>query len=220
MPPITVMVKPVSGACNMRCRYCFYADEMKRRNTSLHPPMDDQTMRSAVRRCMAYADEQITFVFQGGEPALAGADYYRRFIHLVREYNARKLSVHYAFQTNGYDLSDDMIALLAQEHFLVGVSLDGTEWIHNQFRTDASNCGTYAQVRQTIGRLDQAGVSYNILCVITSAAAQQAEEVLDALSAFPYLQFIPCMDELDGRIGSYSLTNEGYAHFLKHAFLR
>ena len=72
MPPISVMIKPVSGACNLRCRYCFYADVMNHREEKLHSRMTLDTLERTVRRVMAYADGSVTFVFQGGEPTLIG----------------------------------------------------------------------------------------------------------------------------------------------------
>ena len=76
MPPVTVMIKPVSGACNMRCQYCFYADEMQHRSTPLYPVMTAETLEAVVHRSMAYADGQAFFVFQGVEPTLAGVGFF------------------------------------------------------------------------------------------------------------------------------------------------
>ena len=72
MPPITVMVKPVSGACNMRCQYCFYADEMHNRETSVYPRMTSELLDVMVRRVIRSADSSVHFLFQGGEPTLIG----------------------------------------------------------------------------------------------------------------------------------------------------
>ena len=220
MPPVTVMIKPVSGACNMRCQYCFYADEMQHRSTPLYPVMTAETLEAVVRRSMAYADGQASFVFQGGEPTLAGVGFFDLFIQLQNKYNARGIPVSNALQTNGYDLSDEMISFLAKHQFLVGVSLDGNELIHDRYRRDAKGNGTWAQVRRNIARLESAGVAFNILCVLTEDAAMNAETVLSALSGYPYLQFIPCMDALDGKPSAFSLTNQAYRHFLERSFLR
>ena len=86
MPPVTVMIKPVSGACNMRCHYCFYADEMRNRSTAVYPAMDEETLEAVVRRTMAYADVQETFTFQGGEPTLASIAFYEHLLKLQKKF--------------------------------------------------------------------------------------------------------------------------------------
>ena len=132
MPPITVMVKPVSGACNMRCRYCFYADEMQHRNASVYPRMTSELLDVMVRRVIRSADSSVHFLFQGGEPTLIGLPFFEQLIRLERKYNLRGLKITNAVQTNGYHLSDEMIAFFAKEQFLVGVSLDGTNETHDK----------------------------------------------------------------------------------------
>ena len=218
MPPVTVMIKPVSGLCNMRCRYCFYTDEMKRRDTAIHPVMTNETLEAAVRRTMAYADGSATFVFQGGEPTLAGIAFYETLIKLQRKYNPRGLQISNAIQTNGLALTDELIAFLANNHFLVGVSLDGTRETHDLFRKDAAGQNTFDRVHQTVERLSKAGVQYNVLCVVDKAVAENQESVLKELSQYPFVQFIPCMDDLDGTSNDYSLSNQAYAAFLKCSF--
>ena len=216
MPPITVMIKPVSGACNMRCRYCFYADEMKRRGVAVSPRMSDALLDVTVRRVIRSADSAVHFLFQGGEPTLIGLPFFERLVQLERKYNTRALRITNAVQTNGYDLSDEMIAFFAKEHFLVGVSLDGTAQTHDLMRPDAAGRPTASVVRKTIERLREAGVSVNVLCVVNGEVAKRPSEVFDALAPYEYIQFIPCLDPLGVERGSmeYSLTPELYASFL------
>lgn len=218
MPPITVMIKPVSGACNMRCRYCFYADEMKNRACAVRPPMSLETLEIVVRRALAYAEGQANFIFQGGEPTLIGLDFYRRLIALENRYGGRNVEINNMLQTNGYALSDEMIAFFAENHFLLGVSLDGCPAAHDLMRPDARGAGTYARVEQTIERLEGAGAEYNILCVVNAEVAARADEALSALSKYRYLQFIPCLDALEGGAGDYALSPRAWGEFLIKAF--
>ena len=150
MPPVHVMIKPVSGACNMRCRYCFYCDEMTHREQAVLPPMTLETLETVVRRTLIYADDAVTFAFQGGEPTLAGLTFYEALVRYVRMYNSRLLPVQYALQTNGYALSDEMIRFFADNGFLLGVSLDGTALTHDAMRRDHQNQPTWERVRQTM----------------------------------------------------------------------
>jgi len=218
MPPITVMVKPVSGACNMRCRYCFYADEMHHRKASVYPKMTGELLDVMVRRVIRSADSSVHFLFQGGEPTLIGLPFFEQLVCLQRKYNTRGLKISNAVQTNGYDLSDEMIAFFAREQFLVGVSLDGTDETHDMLRPDAKGLPTSAAVRKTIDRLRAAGVSVNVLCVVNGEVAKYPQAVFSALAPYQYLQFIPCLDGIDGEKRDYSLSGEDYLAFLKATF--
>ena len=218
MPPITVMVKPVSGACNMRCRYCFYADEIKRRSAAVYPRMTAELLDVMVRRVVRSADSSVHFLFQGGEPTLAGLPFFEQLVKLERKYNTRRLKITNAVQTNGYSLSDEMIAFFAKEQFLVGVSLDGTNETHDMLRPDAGGLPTSAAVRNTLERLRAAGVSVNVLCVVNGEVAKQPEAVFSSLAPYQYLQFIPCLDGLDGEKRDYSLESDAYLRFLKATF--
>ena len=218
MPPITVMVKPVSGACNMRCRYCFYADEMQHRSASVYPRMTGELLDVMVRRVVRSADSSVHFLFQGGEPTLIGLPFFKQLVQLERKYNTRGLNITNAVQTNGYDLSDEMIAFFAHEQFLVGVSLDGTNETHDMLRPDAKGLPTSGVIRKNLERLRTAGVSVNVLCVVNSEVAKVPEAVFSALAPYEYLQFIPCLDSLDGEKRDYSLSSEAYLSFLKATF--
>ena len=220
MPPVTVMVKPVSGACNMRCRYCFYADEMARRAHAVLPAMTLDMLETLVRRVMVYAEGEANFVFQGGEPTLAGVDFYRHLVRLQRQYSRPTVRISNAIQTNGLALSGEMIAFLAEQRFLVGVSLDGCAAVHDSMRRDTAGQGTFRRVCGNVRRLREAGAEVNILCVVNGETAAHAREVLDALEPLGYLQLIPCLDGLDGTPGPSPLTDEAYGAFLQVAFDR
>ncbi|MGN0746276.1 MAG: radical SAM protein [Aristaeellaceae bacterium] len=214
MPPLSIMVKPVSGLCNMRCTYCFYADEMRNRETAAFEAMTPQTLDNLLRRAFAYAEGSVSLAFQGGEPTLAGADFFRQVLRLERRYNGRGLSVNHAIQSNGLQMSDELMDVLKEGGFLVGLSVDGTKDIHDSRRRDAGGQGTYDRVMQTARRLRERGIPYNILCVVDRQVARQGERVFEELCGHEYLQFIPCLDPLDGTQGPDSLTAQDFGQFL------
>ena len=220
MPPITLMVKPVSGRCNMRCRYCFYADELHYRGEAALPAMPLPVLEAAVRRVLRSAQQSAHFLFQGGEPTLAGLPFFQAAVAAQRRYNGAGLQITNAVQTNGLHLSDEMVAFFAREKFLVGVSLDGTALTHDMYRADLQGKGTWARVRENLERLRRAGVACNVLCVVTQAVACRGEEVFDCLSPFQWLQFIPCLDPMNGKTQDHSLTSDMYASFLCKTFDR
>ena len=218
MPPLTIMIKPVSSACNMRCQYCFYADVSHNREQASMGRMTDATLENLVRRAFRYADAQVTFAFQGGEPTLAGVAFYEKLIAYQKQYNIRGVAVQNSIQTNGYHLDDALLNLLAKEKFLVGVSFDGTPPLHDQLRIDAAGQGTSSAVEQTIRRLEAAGVDFNILCVVNRYVSQHPKEVFQYLQKYGYLQYIACLDPFDGSTFPHSLTVADYTTFLKESF--
>lgn len=218
MPPLNLLIKPASSLCNMRCRYCFYADEVKNRTCSPASVMTAETLEILVKRAFEYAEGTLTLAFQGGEPTLAGLDFYRSLHDLEAKYNTRGIKVFHAIQTNGLALDDDWADFLSSDGWLVGLSLDGCREVHDAHRLDADGKATYDRVMKAARLLRRHRVDFNVLCVVTEQAARHPIRVYEALKPFGYVQFIPCLDPLDGYEQPYSLTNERYGAFLCRTF--
>lgn len=216
MPPITMMIKPVSGRCNMRCSYCFYADEQRNRAVPCYAAMSEQTLEHVVRKAFAYADGSVSFVFQGGEPTLAGTAFYRSLLRLEKTYNSRGLPVHHALQTNGYHMPDELMDVLLEGRFLLGVSVDGTQAIHDSRRLDAGGQGTYLRIMDNIARLKARGIPYNILCVVDNAIAAQPDACYRELRRHGYVQYIACLEPFGQQ--NTVLQPELYGDFLLSTF--
>lgn len=101
MPPLSLLIKPASSACNLACRYCFYRDEACRRQVRDYGLMSQDTARWVIRRALDEAQGDCTFAFQGGEPLLAGLDFFRFFFAEARRLNQGRLRLHWTVQTNG-----------------------------------------------------------------------------------------------------------------------
>ena len=222
MPAIHIMLKPASGLCNMRCRYCFYADEMKRRSTPSFGMMSLDTLEEIVRKTLQAAEVECTFGLQGGEPTLAGLDFFRALTEFQKKYNTKGLVIHNALQTNGSLIDPDWASYFAENHYLIGVSLDGYQSLHDLYRRDAEDKGTFDQVMHTVKLLDQNGVDYNVLTVVTAQTAKNIKELYRFFGRknLRYQQYIPCLDPLDGQRGEnrYSLTPALYGRFLTELF--
>ena len=223
MPALSLLIKPASGNCNMRCRYCFYADELDNREIRSYGKMSVDTMHTIVDKAMEYGDYECTIAFQGGEPTLAGLDFYRDLVAYVTAHeNPKKLKVHYALQTNGYLINEEWAEFLGKNHFLVGVSLDGLKEIHGRYRLDAAGKGTYQRVISAIRLLEKHQVEYNILTVVTAATARNGQKIYNYFKKnhFGYQQYIECLDPIGEEPGQheYSLTPEKYGEFLKSMF--
>ena len=223
MPTLSLLIKPASGNCNMRCRYCFYADELDNREIRSYGKMSVDTMHTIVDKAMEYGDYECTIAFQGGEPTLAGLDFYRDLVAYVTAHeNPKKLKVHYALQTNGYLINEEWAEFLGKNHFLVGVSLDGLKEIHDRYRLDAAGKGTYQRGISAIRLLEKHQVEYNILTVVTAATARNGQKIYNYFKKnhFGYQQYIECLDPIGEEPGQheYSLTPEKYGEFLKSMF--
>ena len=218
MSTLSLLIKPVSGRCNMRCKYCFYNSLADNRSNKVFEVMSENTLENVVRKAFIYADECVSFVFQGGEPTLAGMDYYRSLISLQKKYNIRNIRVLNSIQTNGYAMDDGWADFLASNRFLVGLSMDGTKEIHDRNRLNAAGEGTYERVKAAAEILKRHNAEFNILCVVTKDVAINAAEVYNSLKSYGYLQFIPCIDGFNEGEQEYSLTAELYGAFLKKTF--
>ncbi len=218
MLDISVLIKPASGMCNMSCDYCFYADEQKNRQKQNYGFMSPGTLKNVIRKTMLNAERSITFAFQGGEPTLRGIDFLEEVIRLENRYNRRGIKVQNALQTNGYGVDEKWCAFLHDNHFLTGLSVDGTKECHDAFRHTKDGRGTHAVVCHTAELFDRYGVEYNILTVVNRMVAASAGPIYAFYKkmGWRYLQFIPCLEPLGEEPGKqiFSVTPEQYGTFL------
>ncbi len=222
MASIQILVKPASGLCNLKCRYCFYCDEMEKREVSSYGFMSLDTMESVVQKAFSYADESVGFLFQGGEPTLAGLPFFESVMELENRYNVNQIPVTNSIQTNGIGLSEEWARFFARNHFLVGLSIDGTKYTHDAFRMDSLGAGTFSEVTRTAELFTRCHVEYNVLTVVHKRTALSIPKIYSFYKKkhWFYLQFIPCLDpiEEDAGIFPYSLTPEDYGMFLCRLF--
>ncbi len=220
--PLNLLIKPASGNCNLRCRYCFYHDEQQKRDVSSFGMMSAETLEAIIKKALAHARGSCSFGFQGGEPTLAGLDFFRRAVALQKQYNTNGLTVHNAIQTNGTLLSDEWAAFFAENGFLVGLSLDGDARLHNLYRRDADGRETFGRVWGAAKLLEKHKADFNVLTVVTAQTARRIADIYAFFmrSGLYYQQYIPCLDPLGEARGQekYSLTPALYGQFLKKLF--
>ena len=219
---ISFLIKPASSSCNMRCTYCFYADVSEHRETQNFGIMSEETAEVVITRAFEAARRQITFAFQGGEPTLAGLDFFENWVRLTQKHNTNNLPVHFAIQTNGLVIDQEWAKFFHTNQFLVGISLDGPKEIHDHYRILADGKGSYKQVMQGTTWLEKEDVEFNILSVVNQTVAKHPTKVYNFFKkqGFKYLQFIPCLDELGQVQGTnpLSVTSERYGKFLVQLF--
>ena len=219
---LNMMIKPTSSNCNLSCKYCFYHSLTESRKIKSYGYMDIDLLEKIVKKGLAYSNKTCTFAFQGGEPTLVGLNFYKKLIEFELKYNYKNLLIVNAIQTNGIKIDEKWAKFLSKNRFLVGISLDGPKEIHDTNRIDNQGKGTFKKVMEAINLLNKYKVEYNILTVVTSLVARHTNKVYNFFKqhSFRYLQFIPCLNPLNGEREekSYSLKPDRYAYFLKTLF--
>ena len=212
--PLTLLIKPASGACNLRCRYCFYREEVSLRSDGERGCMSTETAMALLQAAKARA-EDVCFAFQGGEPMLAGPDFFRSFTE-----EAKRIfpdgKVSFTIQTNGTLLNEAWAEFFAREGYLVGLSLDGPRDIHDKNRPES-----FDDALRGLALLQNAGVQVNVLTVVTAQMAKRPDAVYAFLKKQGILwqQFIPCMSPLNtARREPWELTGALWGSFLCRLF--
>ncbi len=221
-----LLIKPASGACDLGCRYCFYNDEMSCRSEAVRGMMKRETvsviLKKALERCAGRSvPEPLSVGFQGGEPLLAGLDFFRFVCDLVKSNNTHGVAVSYFLQTNGTHLDPEFAAFFAENGFLVGLSVDGPKEYHDRNRVTREGKSCFNRVMRAAENMRRAGTDFNTLTVVTSSSATHAQAVYGffARSGFRFQQYIPCVAPFgaSGK-GGPGLDEEGYGEFLCRMF--
>ena len=216
------MFKTVGEACNLACDYCYYSHVAGNPRGVRAIPQDilDPFLADYMDHV---AGGEASFVWQGGEPTLAGLPYFQNVVALEARHARPHTRIGNAVQTNGILLNDAWAQFFRQYRFLVGVSLDGPESIHDARRIDAHHEGSFRRVMRGVDHLRKNGVEYNILTVVNRDNVGKARELMAfyRTQGFRWVQFIPCMEfpaQSPQSIGAYEVTPEQYGRFLCDAF--
>ncbi len=220
--PFNVMVKPIGPICNLRCEYCFYLHKTELYRDTENFRMDDVVLERFIKEYIACQPGPVVpFAWQGGEPTLMGVEFFQRVIELQKEHIPPAWSFTNSIQTNGTMLDDEWVNFLKKEEFLVGLSLDGPEEFHNQYRSDANGRGTWNSVLAAFRLLKKHGVDVNILCVVNETSAQYPKEMYQFYreQGVDYLQFIPLIEKKDqDSTTDRSVAGSSYGRFLISIF--
>ncbi|MFQ6095559.1 MAG: anaerobic sulfatase maturase [Candidatus Bathyarchaeia archaeon] len=214
----SVLVKPVSADCNLACTYCFYSSKARLYPETMRHRMSDRVLRELIAQVMVLSCDRASFCWQGGEPTLAGLDFYRKVVKYESLFGIRGQMVQNSIQTNGTLINEEWVRFLGRYNFLVGVSLDGPQELHNFYRRDRSGRPSYERVMEGIEWLKRYDVDFNILVLLNKRNIQHPRELYRFLleQGFRHLQFIPCVesDQEHGGPAEYSITPEQYGEFL------
>lgn len=215
------MAKPTGPICNLDCKYCFYLEKERLYPSGTDWRMSPETLESFVRQHIeAHSIPEVIFAWQGGEPTLLGVDFFRRAVELQKKYG-RGRRIENAFQTNGVLLDDEWCRFFKDNQFLVGISIDGPEEIHDHYRVDRGGAPSFQRVMRGLEALKRNEVDFNTLTVVSRANQDHPLEVYGFLKAIGSLvmQFIPLVErDPDGKVQEFSVEAEPYGKFLTSIF--
>lgn len=194
-----MMFKPVGAECNLGCSYCYYQDKVRLYDEHSYLSMD--CLEKVIKEYIDInASEQIVFDWHGGEPLLLGLDYFKKIVEIQRKYRGNK-HIYNTVQTNATLLTADFAAFFKENNFLVGVSIDGPQDIHDKFRKDKGGNPTFLKVMRGVELLHRYAVDFNTLTTISKAGEGRGLEVYSFLKNIGshYMQFMPVYEYVDSK---------------------
>ncbi len=218
----SVLVKPAGADCNMACTYCFYLEKSHLFPELIKRRMSEDVLEEMIKQVMRYSRRHISFSWQGGEPTLMGLSFFKKIVEIQQKYGQGHV-VGNGLQTNSILIDRQWAGFLRDYCFLVGISLDGPEHIHDHYRLLRDGRGSWAIVIEKTKLLLDSSVEVNVLTVLNDYSVQFPEEIYIFLKSLGlnYMQFIPCV-ELDPRnperMASFSVSPEKYGEFLVKVF--
>ncbi|MFW5979373.1 MAG: anaerobic sulfatase maturase [Halanaerobium sp.] len=220
--PFNLMAFPAGPVCNLDCEYCYYLDKRDLYPKTNNFKMSEEVLENYIRQ---YIESQpgpvINFGWQGGEPTLRGLNFFKKAVKLQQKYLPTGWKAENSIQTNGILIDQNWAQFFKENNFLVGVSLDGPQKLHNKYRKDKAGRGTHKDVLAGIKKLKEYGVTYNILAVVNNLNSKKPVEVYKFFREIgaDFIQFIPIVEENEeGEIRSYSVSPEEYGKFLIGVF--
>lgn len=216
----SLLIKPVSLDCNLRCSYCFYLPKAELFGRQAHR-MTPEVLEKVTRDYLSLPMETHTFGWQGGEPTLAGLDFFREAVSVQRSAR-RGGAIQNVLQTNGTLLDDDWGSFLHEAGFLVGISIDGPASLHDRFRLHEDGRGSHTDVLRGLEILKRHRIEHNVLTLVSAANREHPVEVYRYLRdelGLRYHQYIDCVEfGRDGTLLPYSLRPGQWGRFLCSVF--
>ena len=194
--PLYVMLKPAGAHCNLACKYCYYLEKNKLYPTAQRHLMSDEMLEQFTREYIeAQTMNQVLFTWHGGEPLLRSIDFYRKALSLQQKYAGGRC-IDNVIQTNGTLLTDEWCEFFAQNHWLVGISIDGPQPDHDHYRLTAAGKPSWKKVMQGIKLLKKHGVEWNAMAVVNAYNANHPLEFYRFFkeNGCQFLQFTPIVE--------------------------
>ena len=202
--PFNIMTKPIGPRCNIDCTYCYYLEMEKlfpsEKKFKMEPDVLGVYINQTIEASLEAGMHEVSFSWQGGEPTILGVDYFREIVALQAKYAPKGVQINNALQTNGMLLSDDWGQFLKENNFLVGISIDGPQKIHDRYRVDRAGRPTFDAVMRGLDVLQRYEVEHNALTVVQRQNGGKGKEIYKFLKGrgIEHIQFIPIAERSHG----------------------
>ncbi|MDE6012744.1 MAG: anaerobic sulfatase maturase [Prevotella sp.] len=213
--PFYMMAKSVGSTCNLSCRYCYYLEKRKLYGGEKRMMMSDEVLECFVRQYLeSQVNSEVLFTWHGGEPLLQPMSFYQKALSFQRHY-AQGRHVDNCLQTNGTLLTDDWCRFFHDNGWLIGISIDGPEHLHDVYRCGRNGESTFKKVMQGIELLEKHGVMWNALATVNRCNVEEPEAVYRFFRHIgcKYIQFTPVGPPEEGQIEAMA-----WGHFLCRVF--
>lgn len=206
--PVYVMLKPVGSVCNLACDYCYYIEKGRFYPSVKNHVLSDELLERFIRQYMeCQTMQEVLFTWHGGEPLMRPVSFYRKALELQRKY-ARGRRIDNCIQTNGTLLTDEWCRFLKENNFLVGISIDGPQEFHDEYRRNRQGLPSFYKVLKGINLLKKHGVEYNAMAVVNDYNADFPLEFYRFFKEMEcrYIQFSPIVERLSAHADGTRLT--------------
>ncbi len=222
-PLSSILIKPAGPDCNLACRYCFYLKKSEMFSELKTHRMSDDVLKETVKQMMRDGEQQVAFGWQGGEPTLMGRKFFESAVQYQQKFGRPGQSVGNGLQTNGILIDQDWALFLRDTNFLVGLSLDGPQHIHDKYRNFPSGKSSWERVAKARDIMLDHDVQVNALVVVNDYSVNYAREIYQyhKNSGLVFMQFIPCVEpDMDdpSQAMDFSVSAEGFGRFLCELF--
>jgi uncharacterized protein len=217
----SLLIKPASADCNLACTYCFYLPKAGLYPNSARHRMSESVLERIVSSYLSTEQSTYSFGWQGGEPTLMGIDFFRKVVELQSRCGHPGSVVANGLQTNATMITEELAQLFSEYRFLLGVSLDGPEIIHNTYRRNKRGTGSYARVVEGIELLKKHRVEFNVLVAVNAANVGKAREIYRFLldRGVLFHQYIPIVEfDQRGNLLPFSVEGRQWGEFLREIY--
>ena len=214
--PLYVMLKPIGSVCNLRCKYCYYIEKKDLYPAVNNYVMSDQVLEEFIQQYLhAQTMQQILFTWHGGEPLMRPVSFFRKALTLQKKY-AEGRQIDNCLQTNGTLLTDEWCEFFKENNFLIGISVDGPQHCHDNYRRTKDNQPSFFNVMKGIALLKKHDVEFNIMGVVNDYNVDYPLEFYNFFKEIDchYIQFTPVVERIDGKLAAWNVPSEKWGDFL------
>jgi uncharacterized protein len=214
--PLYVMLKPIGAVCNLQCKYCYYVEKKDLYPEANNYLMSDALLEQFIRQYLeSQTTPQVLFTWHGGEALMRNITFYRKALELQKKYGGGR-QIDNVLQTNGTLLTDAWCAFFKENHFLIGISIDGPQHCHDRYRTDRAGRPSFHQVAKGLTLLRKHGVEFNVMAVVNDYNVDYPLEFYRFFKHHDcrYIQFTPIVETIHGQPAPWNVPPAKWGDFL------